>query len=382
MGTSLQKIVWEGSSELLGKHGLAGYLRRAVRSVAQCQTSALGGHVQRCERGHVAGVWYNSCGHRSCARCGSRRRERWLEERRRELLACPHYQVVFTLPSELRELWQWNRRRLTSILFRSVSATLLELLGSPRHLGALPGLTLALHSWSKSLAVHPHVHALVTGGGLSRDGTWRACRTGFLLPVRVMMPVYRGKLLSNLERAIRRGHLRLPAGWCEERALRQLRIAARAKWSVWVAQRSGDGLGLVTYLARYLRGGPIRESRIDASQQGQVTFALRGENRLTLSRAEFLRRWLQHVPEPNTRIVRHYGLYAHTAQGLREAARRVLPPIAPAKTASVERAPLPWQRELGRSCATCQSTIVLDVIPRGGAPPRSPCAGDLGATAA
>lgn len=371
----------EGSAEILGRQGLVGYLRKAVRAVSRCRTSALGGHVQRCERGHVAGVWYNSCGHRSCAQCGSRRREKWLEERCRELLPCPHYQVVFTLPSELRELWQWNRRRLTSILFQSVSATLLELLGSSRHLGAQPGLTLALHSWSKSLAVHPHVHALVTGGGLCGDRTWRACRTGFLLPVRVMVPVYRGKLLSSLERAIRRGHLRLPSGWCEERALRQLRVAARAKWSVWVAERSGDGLGLVTYLARYLRGGPIRDSRIESSEQDRVTFALRGENRLTLSRAEFLGRWLEHVPEPNTRVVRHYGLYAHTARELREEARRVLPPMAPTATVT-ERSPLPWQRDLDRACAICQAKIVLDVIPRGGAPPRSPCAGDLHAAAA
>jgi hypothetical protein len=289
--------------------------------------------------------------------------------------------VVFTLPSELRELWQWNRRQLTSILFQSVSATLLELLASPRHLGALPGVTLALHSWSRSLAVHPHVHALVTAGGLRGDSTWTACRKGFLLPVRVMTPVYRGKLLSRLERAIRRGRLRLPAGWCEERALRQLRIAARAKWSVWVAKRSGDGLGLVTYLARYLRGGPIRDSRIESSRHGQITFALRGENRLTLSRAEFLARWLQHVPEPNTRVVRHYGLYAHTARELRDAARRVLPPIAPETTAP-ERVPVPWQRDLGRACAICQSTIVLDVIPRGGAPPRAPSAGEPSAIAA
>lgn len=371
----------EGVAEVLGRRGLAGYLRKAVRAITQCRTPSLGGHVQRCERGHVAGVWYNSCGHRSCTRCGSRRREQWLEERRGELLSCDHYQVVFTLPSELRELWQWNRRRLTSVLFRAVSATLLELLGSARHLGALPGITLALHSWSKSLAVHPHVHALVTGGGLSEDGTWRSCRNGFLLPVRVMMPIYRGKLLSSLEREIRRGRLRLPEGWCEERALRQLRIAARAKWSVWVAQRSGDGRGLVSYLARYLRGGPIRDSRIESSEQGQVTFALRGEKRLTLTRAEFLGRWLQHVPEPNTRVVRHYGLYAHTARERREAARRLLPPVAPATTPP-ERLPLPWQRDLGRACAICPSKVVLHVIPRGGAPPAPSRAGELRAAAA
>jgi hypothetical protein len=305
----------------------------------------------------------------------------WLEQRQRELLPCDHYQVVFTVPSELRELWQWNRRRFTSLLFRAVSSTLLELMVSPRHLGALPGVTLALHTWSKSLAVHPHVHALVTGGGLRSDGSWKSCRNGFLLPVRVLVAIYRGKLLSGLEREIRNGHLRFPSGWREEQALRQLRIAARAKWSVWVAQRVGDGIGLVSYLARYLRGGPIRDSRIASTDGEAITFALRGEAKLTLPREEFLGRWLQHVPEPNTRTVRHYGLYAHTARELREASRQALPATEP-KPLQAARVEPPWQREPGRTCPLCPSRLVVAVIPRSGAPPISPAASQPGAIAA
>jgi hypothetical protein len=370
VGEALQEIVSELAPERIESGRLAGYLRRALRSVAQCRTAALGGHVRRCVRGHIEGVWYNSCGHRSCPRCGSLSAARWLEARQGELLACSHYQVVFTLPSELRELWQWNRRSLTSILFRSVSATLLELLGSSRHLGALPGVTLAFHSWSKSLAVHPHIHALVTAGGLAGDGSWKACRNGFLLPVRVLVAVFRGKLLSHFEREIRARRLRLPTGWCEERALRQLRIAARAKWSVWVAARSGNGSGLVAYLARYLRGGPIRDSRIRASTGGSVSFALRGEKALTLSKAEFLSRWLEHVPEPQTRVIRHYGLYAHTARALRELARRSLPALERTRPRSTPTE-LPWWSEIERGCSRCRSPLVVVVIPRGGAPPSS-----------
>jgi hypothetical protein len=243
-----------------------------------------------------------------------------LVRRVRELLPCDHYHAVFTVPSELRVLWVHNPQQLPNLLFGAVSGTLLTLLGSTQILGVVPGVTLTLHTWSKSLQVHPHVHALVTGGGLTLTGKWRSCREGFLLPVRMMAQVFRGKLLQGLEQAIRKNQLRLPSGMDRDGALAVLRTAARVKWSVWVAQRYPHGQGVMRYLSGHLRGGPLHDGRVVAYDGATVRLALRDEATLDLPAKEFVGRLLQHVPIRNLRVVRHYGLYAHTQREARERA--------------------------------------------------------------
>jgi len=147
----------------------------------RCRTAALGGHVLGCSAGHIAGVWYNSCRHRACPQCSKLQIDRWLTGWRERLLPCDHYHVIFTLPHDLLELWQLNRRRLTDHLFRAVQATLFEMLGDERHLGAKPGVIAALHTWGRTLTFHPHLHCLVTGGGLAADG-WRQRRAAICCP--------------------------------------------------------------------------------------------------------------------------------------------------------------------------------------------------------
>jgi hypothetical protein len=231
-------------------------------------------------------------------------------------------------------------------------------------------MTLALHTWSKGLAVHPHIHALVSGGGLDPGGTWKPCRSGFLLPVRMMVKVYRGKLLSGLERGIREARLRLPQSLDAAGALRLLRHAAKAKWSVWVADRYAHGRGVAVYLARYIRGGPIRDSRLTSYDGRNVEFRLRGDDRLRLSVEEFVGRLVSHIPAPHTRVVRHYGLYAHTQAPAREAARSQIepPPVTEETISPPSVSPAAIVEEI---CPTCGARVVDEVIPRGGAPPNA-----------
>src|SRR5574341_64951 len=207
---TLQDIFCGAYPDYERTHPLPAHVRRAARAIMQCRTAALGGHVQACPDGHVSRVWYNSCRHRSCPQCAYLQTERWLALQRARLLACDHYHVIFTLPHELHPLWLANVPVMTTLLFQAVRDTLYALLAAPKYLGARPGIIAALHTWSQTLVLHPHVHCLVTGGGLTPDGHWKAVRNGFLLPVRVVMAVFRGKLLSALRRAFARDELVLP----------------------------------------------------------------------------------------------------------------------------------------------------------------------------
>jgi Transposase zinc-binding domain/Putative transposase len=171
----------QGYAAFAQSHQVPGYVRKAVWALRACRTAVLGGHVQRCPDGHVERVWYNSCRHRLCPQCAWLQVERWLDQQRARLLACDHYHVIFTMPSELHDLWQANVAVMTTLLFAGVRDTLLELLGDEAYLGAKPGIIATLHTWTQTLLLHPHVHCLVTSGGLTESGDWVAVRHGFLL---------------------------------------------------------------------------------------------------------------------------------------------------------------------------------------------------------
>src|SRR5262249_26086345 len=312
--------------------------------------------------------------------------ERWLAVQRARLLACDHYHVIFTLPHDLNPLWLANVPLLTTLLFQAVRDTLVELLADPKYLGAQPGILAALHTWSQTLILHPHVHCLVTGGGLAPDGQWKAVRNGFLLPVRVVMAVFRGKLLAAIRQALAHETLALPEGTRLQQLLNlltRLGHPKKTKWNVHIRERYRHGAGVVTYLARYLRGGPIKNARLVAYEGDRVTFTCRPRQeeadgaspaapRITLSVADFLQRWLLHVPVPQTRVVRSYGLYHPTPADALAICRAALgqPPVA----APVA---LDWQTVCAQRgdlhpecCPTCgQLLVCTEAIPRAGAPP-------------
>jgi hypothetical protein len=313
---TVQQILQYGYAAFKQRHPLSAHVRKAVWALLACRTARLGGHVQACPEGHVERVWYNSCRHRLCPPCAWLQVERWLTRQKARLLACDHYHVIFTLPDELRGLWLANVRVMTNLLFATVHETLDELLGDAKYLGACPGLIAALHTWSQTLVLQPHLHCLVTGGGLTDEGHWHPVRHGFLLPVRVVMAVFRGKLLAAMDAAVHKGTLTLP----DRMPLRHWAILrnklGRQKWNVHPGAVSAWHRG-AHYLARYIRGGPIANQRLVSCTEEEVTlrYRINGEHAgsprqglITLSIAEFIRRYLVHVPEPGTKVVRCYGL--------------------------------------------------------------------------
>ena len=383
---TLQTIFQDAYPAYEQTHPLPAHVRRAARAIMQCRTVALGGHIQACPDGHIARVWYNSCRHRSCPQCAYLQTERWLALQRARLLACDHYHVIFTLPHDLNPLWLANVPVMTTLLFQVVRATLLDLLADPKYLGAQPGILAALHTWGQTLVLHPHVHCLVTGGGLTPDGSWKAVRNGFLLPVRVVMAVFRGKMLAAIRQAWAREDLVLPEGMRPQpflNLLTRLGHPRKTPWNVHLRERYRHGTGVVTYLARYLRGGPIKNARLVAWEGDRVTFTCRprpeeadagsaSPQRLTLSVADFLQRWLLHVPVPQTRVVRSYGLYHPThAEALAVCGTALgqapveVPVALDWQTVCAQRGDLHPE-----CCPTCGQLLVCTaVIPRAGAPP-------------
>ena len=387
MGTVTLQTIFQDAYPLYEQtHLLPTHVCRAARAIMQCRTAALGGHVQACPDGHVARIWYNSCRHRSCPQCAYLQTERWLALQRARLLACDHYHVIFTLPHDLNPLWLANVPVMTALLFQAVRATLLALLADPKYLGAQPGILAALHTWSQTLVLHPHVHCLVTGGGLTADGQWQAVRNGFLLPVRVVMAVFRGKLLTAIRQALAHEALTLPEAVRPQQMLNrltQLGHPKKTKWNVHIRERYRHGVGVVTYLARYLRGGPLKNARLVAWDGNRVTFTCRARQeeadgdrpaaqQITLAVADFLQRWLLHVPMPQTRVIRSYGLY-HPTQAEALAVCRVALGQPPVEAPVV----LDWQTVCAQRgdlhpecCPTCGQLLVCTaVIPRAGAPP-------------
>ena len=179
-----------------------------LRRLSACRTAALGGHVDSCDACGTVQVSYNSCRDRHCPKCQTTRQVAWLESRLARLLPVAYFHVVFTLPEQLQPLALKNRRVMYDLLFRAASETLLELAADPRRLGGQIGFTAVLHTWGQNLLFHPHLHGVVTGGGLSPDGQrWVAGREDYFLPVRVLGQLFRGKFLAGLKAAYLAGNL-------------------------------------------------------------------------------------------------------------------------------------------------------------------------------
>jgi hypothetical protein len=352
---------------------------RAFRDVMRCRTQELGGHWSECESGHVITRHYNACRSRSCPRCAYRRRTMWLERQARLVLGCAHHHVIFTVPHELNELWLHNYAVLGRLLFASVRRAIFTLASNPKYMGALPGVLMALHTWGQQLFLHPHVHAVVTAGGVSLSGSWIAARRRCLFPFRPLQVAFKETFCHGLLRLAKRGELRLPPGWDTARVKQLCRDLRQRRWNVEICEAYEDPTAVLNYLGRYLSGGPIGESRLVAMDEQSVQFRCRGGRNegsggapakvMPLARQEFVRRVLQHVPPHGFHMVRGYGLYrrgAGVSAQLREAAAAVVP-LAPEVLASLtSRAPRPVEPAIPTHCPTCGMRVFLRSRPRPG----------------
>jgi len=372
-------VIREHGNEFTARYGalLTVAQRKALRDLAACRTAALGGHVERCaDCGHER-IAYNSCRNRHCPKCQALARARWLDRQAAHLLPVEYHHVVFTLPAALGDLVRANPVVLYDLLMRSAAATLREVAANPQRLGASVGVLMVLHTWGQNLHHHPHVHCVVTGGGLSCAATgkvdasprWRACRPGFFLPVRVLSRVFRGKFLAGLGAAFDQGQLHLPGN-----LHRVVDPGCRAAWwqtlyaHDWVVYSKrpfGGPAQVLKYLARYTHRVAISNSRLVELRDGRVTFRYkdyadgRREKTMTLDAHEFLRRFVQHVLPKSFVKIRHYGVLANCRRQARlaECRRLLLVANLAAALPGVETAP--WTPTAPPCCPHCGGTRLV-----------------------
>ena len=321
---TLQTIFQDAFPAYEQRHALPAHVRRAAYAIMQCRTAALGGHVQACPDGHMSRIWYNSCRHRSCLQCAYLQTERWLALQQARLLACDHYHVIFTLPHELNPLWLANVRMMTTLLFQAVRDTLDTLLADPHSLGAQPGIMAALHTQPDAGPAPARALPRHRRGGLRTD-TGRPCATGFCSRHAWSWPCFGARCSA-------------PSGgplpgtrWCCQRP------CVPSSFSIFsigsATRRRPHGMCTFGALSSRSRCGHV-SSAVPAGRPDQerppggvrrrlrhlhLSHAAGGgrrracrPQRMTLSVADFLQRWLLHVPVPQTRVVRSYGLYHPT----------------------------------------------------------------------
>ena len=344
--------------------------KRVLTDIAQCRTEVLGGHLDHCVRCGYEHPSYNSCRNRHCPKCQALVQDKWIEARRARMLDVRHFHVVFTLPAELRPLAAFAPRVVYGALFHAAQRTLLEL--GQRRFQATLGATLVLHTWTRELGFHPHVHAIVTGGGLSNDGaSWKPTPQRFLFPVKAMARVFRGKMLHALHQAYRAEAFRGfhpfddPEGFT-----RLMQRAAKPSWNVYAKAPFAKGKHVIAYLGRYTHRVGIANSRLLDVSDKTVTFRTKGKATKTLSPVEFLRRLVQHVLPDGFHKIRHIGLYASAAHETRDTARARLGATKPSPSTTS------WQQRLaeltGRNvelCPRCGGPLVSVPLPRSRDPP-------------
>jgi hypothetical protein len=356
-----------------------------LRDLVACRTAALGGHVERCNHCGHQRIAYNSCRNRHCPKCQAGARAKWLDQRAAELLPVPYFHVVFTLPNQLGPLALQNRAVVYGILFQAAAATLLEVAADPKHLGAEIGVLAVLHTWGQNLMHHPHLHCVVTGGGLSPDGLqWVGSREKFFLPVRVLGRVFRGKFLHLLREALRKGSLafsgELTALQTPRQFERLLDASVVKDWVVYAKPPFGGPEQVLKYLARYTHRVAISNRRLMRMDDGKVSFRWKDyaegstEKTMTLDAGEFIRRFLLHVLPSGFVKIRHYGFLSNRLRREKLAvARRLLgvkeepspSPVAAEDSLAVDDASA-TAVDAVRTCPVCGqgAMVVVERLPK------------------
>ena len=331
--------------------------RRAMQDIEQCRTAVLGGQLYFCKQCQQQRYSYHSCKNRHCPKCGNEQATTWLQAQQHLLLPTHHFLVTFTLPAQLHSLARRNQRTIYNLLFRAASQALLQLAQDPRFCGGLIGMVGVLHTWTRALLYHPHVHFIVTGGGWSQDRRWLATRKDFLVPVKALSPIFRAKFREQLSHS----------------DLFQ-QVPARVWQQDWVvhSQPIGSGQAAFKYLAPYIFRVAISNQRLIKLKDGHVTFKYKDsaskQIRFATVRAEeFIRRFLQHVLPARFVKVRYYGLLSPAYRQLLALARQLLSATAakPKPEALKTTAPSALL-----SCPHCGGPLILLALlaPRGRAP--------------
>jgi len=381
-------------ADILRRHGPAWRVAHAghvslaqlkvMSAIETCRTAAQGGHVEGCEDCGHQRISYNSCRNRHCPKCQGAQAREWLAAREADLLPVGYFHVVFTVPAEVADVAMQNKAVIYDLLFRAASETMLTIAADPRHLGARIGITAVLHSWGSALTHHPHIHMIVPGGGISRDGKrWVASRPGFLLPVRVLGKLFRRLFLTQLLELHAAGRLNFygdNTSLSERRAfVHRIALLRKKNWVVYAKPPFAGPEAVLAYLSRYTHRVAISNRRLISLDERGVTFRYKnyrcdGAARygtMTLTTDEFIRRFLLHVLPKGFHRIRHYGLLASGGRKDNLARARELlavpPAAAPAEPVDQDEPPDPRP-----PCPCCGGRMIIIETFQRGMQPRGP----------
>lgn len=297
------------------RHSLQPHIIKAVRKMVKCRTEQLGGALFTCPNNHFHKIVYNSCKHRSCPSCNLINIENWLHRIKSGILNTNHYHIIFTIPDELNSFFLMNRNIFTNILFESSYQSISKMIKN--EYDVTPGAISTLHTWSRTLTLHPHIHMLITAGGVDDKDDWKDSKNEWLVNVKALAIIFRAKLLDKLHNLVYEDKLILPKGFNSFRTHQLLKELRCKNWNVFITHNYGHPNGVATYLAKYIKGGPISNRRIIRYDKDTVSFKYFENNNdlspktLTLTTEEFMNRILQHIPEQRQITVRRYGIYAN-----------------------------------------------------------------------
>jgi len=304
----LADIIRRSGIRFMSERTVLPYHQKTLRAIEQCRTSALGGHVERCTDCGTERVSYNSCRNRHCPKCQGSNRDKWIQARQDDLLDCRYFHVVFTLPECLNSFCLHYPQELYDLLFLSAKQTLQTFGRDEKYLGADVGAIAVLHTWGQTLMLHPHIHLIVPGGGIDKNGDWKHTRTGgkYLFPVKAMSAVYRGKFMTGFKVFLGKNGMELSG---------ELKTAVyRKEWVVYGKRPFGGASQVIEYLGRYTHKIAISNHRLSGIDHENVSFTYKdysegGKTKtMTLDSVEFLRRFCLHILPPGFRKIRHFGI--------------------------------------------------------------------------
>ena len=314
---TLQQILNEHLAALIEQDKFNAYEVRILQAIKSCKTSRLGEHWEACNSCGVVKMHYNSCGNRHCTGCQGANRERWLLEREYDLFDTYYHHITFTVPSELRVLFKWNKKLLYNVLFSSMWATLLSFSKDPRsRLEAEIGVISILHTWTQKLKYHPHVHCMIPSGGLTGAGNWKAVSSKYLFHVKNMSLVFKNKFCDALQVLHESGTLKYPSSFI---GVNFPGFIASMRIKDWVVNSKAGFKGkqsILEYLGRYTHKIAISNYRLIKLENGMVTFSYRDRKAgdvkrvMSLRVEEFIRRFTQHFLPRYFIKIRHYGIFS------------------------------------------------------------------------
>jgi hypothetical protein len=335
---------------------------RTLDAVRRCRTAALGGHVDICDLcGHVR-ISYNSCRNRHCPKCQGRLRERWMDARMAELLPVPYFHVVFTLPESINRQALYRPAAVYSLLFSTAWSTMQSFAADPAHLGARTGMIAILHTWGQTLTLHPHLHCVVPGGGLTHANHWQAARSKgkYLFPVKAMSKVFRARYVAALRKAF------------PEEPKELFNSLFNTQWVVYAKRPFGGPEQVMEYLSRYTHKIAISNHRLLDVSGTTVTFGYKDYRQegykkvMTLDALEFIRRFAMHIMPKGFVRIRHYGILASSvkAKSLPAILKQFGIRVIPEKPVSAEK----HEHDAGYECPVCKKgrmQIVMHFDDRG-----------------